>query len=278
VRCPANISLLALLLLTIKRQPTHRWIKYAGNWNPAGSEPLSYRLQRWWLTRNLVRGFVTVNGHWPTQPPHIRTFMNPCLTESELAEARSAAESKVLTEPIRLLFVGRVEEAKGIGVVVEVAAELDKQGVRFSLDILGDGPARARYEGWSAAHGLTEIVHWHGWKARPKLISYYGSAHLLLAPSSTEGWPKTIGEGMAYGVVPLASDISTIPEALKKAGTGMALSRGNAAAYFKAITDYLSDRERWHRESRAAVSAARVFTYNHYLDEVRSLLGANGNI
>ena len=83
---------------------------------------------------------------------------------------------------------------------------------------------------------------------------------------------------MAYGVVPLASDISTIPETLKEAGTGMALSRGNAAAYFKAITDYLSDRERWHRESRAAVSAARVFTYNHYLDEVRSLLGARGKM
>ena len=36
VRCPANISLLALLLLRVARRPEPRWAKYAGTWHPDG--------------------------------------------------------------------------------------------------------------------------------------------------------------------------------------------------------------------------------------------------
>jgi hypothetical protein len=51
VRCPANISLVALAVLALHKTPTRRWIKYAGNWQPSGNEALSYRMQRFLLER-----------------------------------------------------------------------------------------------------------------------------------------------------------------------------------------------------------------------------------
>ena len=75
VRCPANISLITLLLLAMKKRPTIRWIKYAGNWNPKNPEAWSYTFQRWWLNRGFSRGVITVNGEWPGQPGYVRSFL-----------------------------------------------------------------------------------------------------------------------------------------------------------------------------------------------------------
>src|SRR6185436_2697481 len=81
VRLPTNLGLYVLPLLSL-RPYTPRWIKYAGNWiqkNP----PLSYSLQRSWLTRNWQHSLVTINGNWPHQPGHLLSFENPCFTEEE---------------------------------------------------------------------------------------------------------------------------------------------------------------------------------------------------
>src|SRR5205807_312295 len=43
VRCPANIGLLAILLLALVRRPHLRWVKYAGDWSPQSKEAASYK-------------------------------------------------------------------------------------------------------------------------------------------------------------------------------------------------------------------------------------------
>jgi hypothetical protein len=62
VRCPNNIGLLAMMLLSGVSSPRKRWFKYAGNWKPTNQQPWSYDFQRWWLEKGLHRGIVTVNG------------------------------------------------------------------------------------------------------------------------------------------------------------------------------------------------------------------------
>ena len=43
-------------------------------------------------------------------------------------------------------------------------------------------------------------------------------AYLMLFPSESEGWPKVLSEGKAYGVVPVTSDVSSIPQYLREFG------------------------------------------------------------
>jgi glycosyltransferase involved in cell wall biosynthesis len=273
VRCPSNIGLVASLLLAVRRKPTLRWIKYAGNWRPQARESRSYGLQRWLLERNVPRAFVTVNGEWPGQPPHVHAFMNPCLTQEELGDAAEDAARKALTEPVRLLFVGRLEEEKGTGRAIEVLGLLRRGGTRAVLEIVGDGPSRAQYEYQVSVAGLGDAVRFHGWLPRQELASLYRGAHFLLLPSnSSEGWPKVLSEGMAYGVVPITSNVSSIPQLLESFRTGRALPAENRDAFAAAITAYLRSPEMWGRESQRAAEAARAFSYDAYLDAVRKLL------
>lgn len=273
VRCPANISLLALLLLTISQRPSTRWIKYAGNWRPYAGEPRTYALQRLWLQRNWARGMVTINGRWPDQPAHIHTFDNPSLTDEEVTQGWMAAATKELTRPVQLLFVGALNEAKGVGRVLRIAQQLHAENLPFNLHFLGDGPDRPRYEAWALEQGLKSVV-FHGWRPRQELAEHYAAAHFVLLPSDTEGWPKVLSEAMAYGAVPLASAVASIPQILAETGAGVALAATDIGGFVRAIMEFAAQPERWKRASRAGVAAAPRFTYSAYRQAVAKLFAA----
>lgn len=273
VRCPANISMVALAVLATSNGSRRPWFKYAGNWRPDGPEPLSYRIQRWWLAKGCHRGLVTVNGSWPDQPPHVVAFFNPCLTEAELRSGNESADRKRLTKPMRLLFVGRLETAKGVGRLLTIGSSLENQGLDFIMDLVGDGPARETFCSQVARLGLSHRISFHSWIPRAAINPLYERAHLFVLPSTaSEGWPKVLSEAMAYGVVPVASNVSSIPQYCREFSTGAALPADDVEAFCRVIMGYCSSPESWKRESQAAVRAAQNFSYANYLAAVRSLL------
>jgi glycosyltransferase involved in cell wall biosynthesis len=272
IRCPSNISLMAIILLAVMRRPGPRWVKYAGNWRPAVRESWSYRFQRWWLNKNLHRGVVTVNGEWPGQPKHVRSFLNPCLTEPELIAGRESASAKELVGPLRLLYAGRLETAKGVGRAIEVLDRLLQSGMPATLDIVGDGPERSEFEALVAARKLEEVVTFHGWLARFPLNLLFARAHFSIFPAaSSEGWPKVLSEGMAHGVVPVASSVSSIPQYLNSLQTGRTCAPNDVTAFVDALIWYAQHPDRWKEESAHAVQAAQLFSYGNYLQAVRTI-------
>ena len=270
VRCPANISLLALWLLGRAAAPPYRWVKYAGNWRPDGKEPWTYGLQRRWLAENRHRGVVTVNGRWPNQPGHVVSFNNPCLTDEEAAQGSALAPGKLLRPPVELLFAGELNEGKGVGRVLRVALALQDRGIPFRLRLLGDGPDRPRYEAWVRENKLSG-TSFLGWVPRTQVAEFYAAAHFILLPSRSEGWPKVLSEAMAYGVVPVAAAVSSIPQILGETGAGVALPVDDTSGMAGAIADYVADPERWASASRAGVVAAHRFTYSAYQSAVAGL-------
>jgi glycosyltransferase involved in cell wall biosynthesis len=279
VRAPANVAWLAMIA---RPWLAHRpwWVKYAGNWRPelaadAFPEAFSYRRQRAWCARPRRELRVTVNGRWPDQPPHVRTFRNPSFDAADLKASAAAAASKRLAPPWRLLFVGRVEEPKGADRAVEVLARVRAQGLDAELDVVGDGPLRAGLPALAARLGVGNAVRVHGELPRPAVAPLYAAAHWLLLPSrSSEGWPKVLSEAMAWGAVPLAGAVSGIPQMLGELGTGRALPPRDVGGFAAAIVSSIADPERLAAESRRAVEAAGEFTYDRYLTDVGALIAS----
>lgn len=266
VRCPANISLLALLALVVSPKPPYRWFKYAGNWQPSsGSEALSYRLQRWLLAKNWARGPVTVNGRWPNQPGHIFSLDNPCLAQGEIELARQAVTEKRLVQPLNCLFVGRAERAKGLDQALQIVAGLKLHNLALHFDVIGGGPEPGYFQKQAIDLGVAGQTRFHGFLPRDALTPFYTQAHFLLLPSrSSEGWPKVISEAMTYGVVPLASTVSSIPQIIAEIGCGVAVPETNVQAYIAEILDYQAHPARWLEESQRGQEAAHRFTYEAY--------------
>ncbi len=271
VRCPANISLLSLLYLSLRKQPSRRWIKYAGNWSPTGKDFWSYRFQRWISRQNWTGGLVTVNGSWSNQPAHVYSFLNPCIDLNEYEHAIRLGEKKIINSPLELLFIGGLEEQKGVMRCLEITEKLILKNIQVNLTLVGDGPLREKCAAWAADHGLKNRVRFVGWLPRDALAEFYSKAHILVFPSQSEGWPKVLSEAMAYGVVPVASEVSSIPQILAEFKVGRSLPFMDVEAFVDAIQDYLSNPERWKQESQAGIEAARNFTYDVYLGRLKNL-------
>lgn len=273
VRCPANISLLAIILLGLVSKPRARWVKYAGNWKPSRPDAWSYRFQRWWLNHGWHRGLVTVNGQWSGQPQHVVSFYNPSLSDREILDARRDAVHKQLTTPIRLLYVGRLEEEKGVGRAIRILAAVNRGGIPAVLDLVGDGPQRQSFEKLAAELSVEPWVRFHGWLPRPQLPPIYNEAHFLLFPcTSSEGWPKVLSEAMAYGAVPIAGMISSIPQYLDRFQSGVALDPMAIDSFVQAIGSYFMQPAQWRQHSMNGVKSAHFFAYSSYLHEVQTLL------
>lgn len=280
VRCPANISLLALLALGFSARPRYRWFKYAGNWRPpAGGEAPAYRLQRWLLAKNWGRGPVTINGRWPDQPAHVHSLVNPCLTQAEVEQAQRLAAARTLKQPVRFLFVGRAESAKGLGQALQIVAQVKERGIALRFDVIGDGAERKSFEEQARRLGVEAQTCFHGFLPRPEVSSFYAQAHFLLHPSrSSEGWPKVLSEAMAYGALPLASDISSIPQTLGEIGCGAALPAQAIERYVDEILGYLERPERWQAESQRGQQAAQRFTYEAYVASLKAMFHSHWGI
>lgn len=278
LRCPANIPLIALVVLFFKKKPLFRWVKYAGNWGNYPKKPLSYRFQRWFLVHNFHRGVVTINGEWVDQPNHVYTFMNPSYSQNELLEASKIAQNKNLSLPLHLLFVGRIIKSKGVNQVIEIARLLKEQEILFDLSLVGDGYERSALEDCVRINGLENQVHFVGWKSIKDLQYFYKVAHFLIFPSTSEGWPKVLSEAMAFGVVPLASDVSSIPQILSETRAGHAFPSNQPDLYVSKILHYLINKNKWKTVSQNGIQAAENFTYETYLNSVRKLFQDNWSI
>lgn len=268
IRCPANISLIAILLLVFLKYPKKRWVKYAGNWSQR-NVPLFYYLQRVLLHHNLHRGVVTINGKWKEQKAHEISFLNPSMNAEEIDSLKKVIENKALKPPIRILFIGRLEEAKGPQHVIEACGILIKKGYDIFLDLAGDGKDRKGLESMAEKLEIMDNVHFCGWLPHPEVKVRLSESHFLILPSASEGWPKVLSEAFACGAYCIASRISSIEQILIGGKLGKILNDNSGRGIAEIIEELLSDPVNWKKVIEEAHKASREFTYEEYIKRVK---------
>jgi glycosyltransferase involved in cell wall biosynthesis len=113
----------------------------------------------------------------------------------------------------RVLFVGRVTEAKGVNGILAAAKLLPD----WHFTIVGDGPYLPELKLKSGNVANMLLV---GKIANDELPKYYHEADVFLLPSQREGVPVTIVEALACGVPVIATDVGQISELVKDGENG----------------------------------------------------------
>lgn len=109
-------------------------------------------------------------------------------------------------QELRLLYVGRVVQLqKRVFDLIEVAQALRALGVKFRLDIIGDGGERAEFE--RAAAALAPEISCLGCLRRQEVLLRYRDYDCFILCSSFEGMSIALMEAMAYGVVPVVTRV-----------------------------------------------------------------------
>jgi glycosyltransferase involved in cell wall biosynthesis len=159
------------------------------------------------------------------------------------------------TRPVRprVVFVGRLVEVKGLEVVLDLAAELARRGIDADIDLIGDGPGRARVEERIRVQEL-HSVRLAGFVGEDEKWEALRGATLFVAPSREEGWGIAVGEAVFAGTPTLVYDLPAYCH------LGDALERvpdGDAAAFVARAVELLTDPAR-QAQAQAQVDAART--------------------
>ena len=222
-RAPTGMGLYVLPYLKwVNTKPY--WVKYAGNWVDP-QMPLGNQLQKKWLLKHLEpMTQVTYNGNWEHRPQFL-PFDNPCFTKENYVEAKSALTIKPdpKEEGWTLCFVGALNAHKGVPLILETL-NLMKTSIPIKmLHFIGDGPDRKAYE--QMASEIETPIQFHGFLPKPKVHQLLSESHVLLLPSKSEGFPKVVGEAMAYGCVPIVSKVSCLEDYITDGENGYLLDK-----------------------------------------------------
>jgi glycosyltransferase involved in cell wall biosynthesis len=250
-----------------------KWIKFAGNWSATLKDMApSHFFQREWLKLGMSDAIVTVNGVWENQPNFVVPFLNPSANIQEIITAREKCIGKRLVPPYRIVFVGHMSPYKGLQIALNIVKHLNTIFPdQIVFNIVGDGPERSSLEEFVNENNLQDFIHFHGWIPHSQVFELLTSAHFLLLPTASEGWPKILSEAMIFGVVPLASAISSIPQLFSSIGSGIAISPVDEADYVENIQSLINNPNEWVRMSNAGMNSAPQFTYERYLIAVNNL-------
>jgi glycosyltransferase involved in cell wall biosynthesis len=147
-------------------------------------------------------------------------------------------------------------------------------GVDAELELLGDGPDRARIEEQIRVLGLGERVKMRGQVSEDQVLEALTRATVLVLASFMEGLPVTLMEALALGVPVVAPCVAGIPELVEHGVSGLTFPPGDWDRLAQVLRELLADpalQQRLAREGRRRVE-------NEYFVEqsLEPLVGAFG--
>lgn len=269
VRGPNPVTLLSLLISRFHKGKLW-WFKYANNWIDTFHRPL-WRFQKY-LMRNSPYSVVSVNGFWPNEPRHIFGLENPCITKMQLEIGHSI--NKDFNGLFKLVFVGRLESAKGIDILLESIPNLPLNKIAEWV-FIGDGPLREDLK--EIFYRVRIPVRFMGFVNQDQVHDELKSAHFLVLPSKSEGFPKVVAEAWNYGCIPIVSSIGCIPHYVKHGENGFLVEMLSANVLTFVISEALSVNSTDLKciSSRGSIISHR-FTYDHYSKRLKEIM-LNGN-
>lgn len=269
LRLPTSMGLFLLPLFSFFLPRRYIfWVKYAGNWNQQ-NPPLSYRIQRWWLKKNLAKCKITINGFWENQPQHCLSFENPCLTKEDIIYGKVVADVKSFEGPYVFTFVGRLDEAKGLTDIIHALKSIPEATIS-KVHFIGDGPELFRYK--SETEFLNDKVIFHGFQDSDKVHHILADSHFFLLPSKAEGFPKVVAEAACYGAIPVVSNVGSIPHYINKTN-GFVWDRETGISFSQVLNEAVDASPEHLKELSTQVrKVAELFTFENYKEKLEELV------
>jgi glycosyltransferase involved in cell wall biosynthesis len=173
-------------------------------------------------------------------PPHVR---------------KRAAEG-----PCRILFLGRMEEKKGLPELLDALSDERLAKLEWSVLVAGAGDNQA-YRRRAAALGLAERVEFHGWAPESEVHRWLTEADIFVLPSHHEGLSMALLEAMAFGLAVVTTPAGGNADAIVDGISGVFVPVGDRRALASALTRVIAD-----GHLRVALQASARKRYAEHFD------------
>ena len=149
--------------------------------------------------------------------------------------------------PIRFLSVGRLVAFKGFDILIDACAELQKRGINFDCEIIGEGPLGEELEERVSRHDLRGRIHFAGEQSQNYVLAALHRCDIFVLASAPDErgasdiFPTVIAEAMATGKPVVSTTVAGIPELVANRETGLLAPPRDVPTLADAMEQFASD-------------------------------------
>ena len=188
--------------------------------------------------------------------------------ETERFESAAPASLPESDASLRLLFVGRLVQGKGLFDLLDAFERVEEH---HDVDLLlaGNGPLASDVRTEIRERGIEDSAIHLGY--RTDIPQVLAASDVLVLPSYREGTPRVISEALAAGLPVVATRIAGIPEQVPDGECGLLVDPGDVDALVQALDTLLESDSRREEMSRESLEHVKKFSVDHSQQEVRRL-------
>ena len=245
------------------------WIKYAGSWI-SNSVPITYKFQRWILLHFSNNAKITINNPVSKLGNNFFNFFNPCFDEKIININTELVNKKDFTKGLDIVFVGRVEENKGVNDLFKIFRKLGGMKNIKSIKIVGESNRLKYYK--EQARLSSPKISILGSLKRKDVFKIYSKSHILILLSKSEGFPKVIMEAGAFGCVPIVSNFHGVSEIINHGLEGFIMHQYKNHYNYHDFQLIFENSNSLKACSMNIFKKSHRFTYEQYLQNIKNAI------
>lgn len=173
----------------------------------------------------------------------------------DLKDAKAFQRTPAGDEIPVFLFLSRISVDKGLEYIYQALATLKNEGRKFRFIMAGKGPDQSRYV-LKFSELLKDDFDYQGVVSGERKTNLLKDCQVFLLPSFYEGLPMALLETMAFGIVPVTTDVGSIRDLVTDGQNGIIVARHSSADIVQALKRLMDDKnvlEKWSENARATI-------------------------
>ena len=165
---------------------------------------------------------------------------------------------------VDVVVVTRFYNVKRLDRLVNIITSVKKNYNKISVLIVGEGPEKRNLVNLVKNNKLTDNIKIHGFVQNNEISGIWNKGRLFILTSEGEGFPLTILEAMACGVVCISPSVGDVSDVIKDGKNGFIINdQSDISEYSKHVTALLNNNRLYNKLSEESTKVREMFDYRN---------------
>ncbi len=165
---------------------------------------------------------------------------------------------------VDIVVVTRFYHVKRLDRLVKIVSSVKQNYNKISVLIVGEGPENRNLVNLVKKNKLTDNIKFHGFVENNEISGIWNKGRLFILTSEGEGFPLTILEAMACGVVCISPSVGDVSDVIKDGKNGFIVNdKSDISEYSEHVIDLLNNDYLYNKLSEESTKVREMFDYRN---------------
>jgi glycosyltransferase involved in cell wall biosynthesis len=207
------------------------------------------------------------NGHAPS---NLSTVIPNGIDLAPYSQVKRQSTRQEFTLPPKakvVTFVGRLDQQKGVDILIAALPLLGVQESDYRVWIVGDGDSRSDLESQVQRSGVSDKVKF--WGHRENIPEMLTASDIFVLPSRYEGMSISLLHALAAGLPSVVTRVGDNHKVVIDGDNGLVVPPDDSQTLAQALEKILADDNLRDRMAKAALETAQLYSEENMVNQVQ---------